>query len=258
MGKDRHCRQDQITDLSLDHDPTHQTGQAGAFFGRRHGKKLRKEQAQSLAGLFPQLAIDCQKPIVPAQNFPEPKNGYWLEIGFGGGEHLLRNAQAHPDIGHFGCEPFINGLAKLVLAIGRTGLDNIRLHDDDAVHVLTQLPDASLDRIYLLYPDPWPKRRHHKRRFVSEATLAHFARVLKPDGLFCFASDIDHYVGWTLARILKSEHFEWLAESASDWKRPWDGWQSTRYEAKALREGRTPSYITARRRGSAGHADQRG
>ena len=248
MGKDRYRRQAQISDLSLDHDPTPKAGMAGAFFGRRHGKKLRKEQAQSLAGLFPQFALDCQKSIVPAQVFQEPKKAYWLEIGFGGGEHLLHNAQTHPDIGHFGCEPFVNGLAKLVAAIGRTGLDNIRLHDDDAVELLIQLPDASLERIYLLYPDPWPKRRHHKRRFVSDSTLSHFARVLKPEGLFCFASDIDHYVGWTLARILKSEHFEWLAESAADWKQPWDGWQSTRYEAKALREGRLPSYITARRR----------
>lgn len=231
----------------MDHDLADQCGKAGAFFGRRHGKKLRKEQAESLAGLFPQLAIDCKKTVVPQQLFASSKQQYWLEIGFGGGEHLLRNARAHPDIGHLGCEPFINGLAKLVAAIGRSGLDNIRLHDDDAVDLLAQLPEASLDRIYLLYPDPWPKRRHHKRRFVSEATLAAFARVLKPDGLFCFASDIDHYVGWTLARLLKSPHFEWLAESAADWKHPWAGWESTRYEAKAFREERIPSYITARR-----------
>jgi len=233
----------------LERDLPDHFGKAGAFFGRRHGKKLRKEQAESLAGLFPQLAIDCKKPVVPQQVFATAYQDYWLEIGFGGGEHLLRNAQAHPEIGHFGCEPFINGLAKLVAAIGRSGLDNIRLHDDDAVELLGQLPDASLDRIYLLYPDPWPKRRHHKRRFVSEATLAEFARVLKPHGLFCFASDIDHYVGWTLARLLKSPHFDWLAETAADWKQPWSGWESTRYEAKALREGRVPSYITARRRG---------
>jgi tRNA (guanine-N7-)-methyltransferase len=233
----------------LERDLPDHFGKAGAFFGRRHGKKLRKEQAESLAGLFPQLAIDCKKPVVPQQVFATAYQDYWLEIGFGGGEHLLRNAQAHPEIGHFGCEPFINGLAKLVAAIGRSGLDNIRLHDDDAVELLGQLPDASLDRIYLLYPDPWPKRRHHKRRFVSEATLAEFARVLKPQGLFCFASDIDHYVGWTLARLLKSPHFDWLAETAADWKQPWSGWESTRYEAKALREGRVPSYITARRRG---------
>jgi len=233
----------------LERDLPDHFGKAGAFFGRRHGKKLRKEQAESLAGLFPQLAIDCKKPVVPQQVFATAYQDYWLEIGFGGGEHVLRNAQAHPEIGHFGCEPFINGLAKLVAAIGRSGLDNIRLHDDDAVELLGQLPDASLDRIYLLYPDPWPKRRHHKRRFVSEAALAEFARVLKPQGLFCFASDIDHYVGWTLARLLKSPHFDWLAETAADWKQPWSGWESTRYEAKALREGRVPSYITARRRG---------
>jgi tRNA (guanine-N7-)-methyltransferase len=236
--------------LSADHDSCEPKIRAGAFFGRRHGKKLRQEQAQGLAGLFPQLALDCTTPLIPDTLFATPKQAYWLEIGFGGGEHLLRNAQAYPEIGHLGCEPFINGLAKLVAGIGRANLHNIRLHDDDALQVLNLLPDASLERIYLLYPDPWPKRRHHKRRFVSDAMLAHCARVLKPDGLFCFASDIDHYVGWTLARLLRSDAFEWLADGPADWKQPWDGWQSTRYEAKALREGRVPSYITARRRGS--------
>jgi tRNA (guanine-N7-)-methyltransferase len=248
LGKDRYRRYHQSQDLSADSDKADTKTMAGAFFGRRHGKKLRQEQARGLAGLFPQLALDCSKPLVPESLFATPRQGYWLEIGFGGGEHLLRNAQAHPEIGHLGCEPFINGLAKLVAAIGRDGLDNIRLHDDDALQVLDQLPDASLDRIYLLYPDPWPKRRHHKRRFVSDTMLGHFARVLKPGGLFCFASDIDHYVGWTLARLLRSPHFDWCAEEPADWKVPWAGWQSTRYEAKALREGRVPSYITARRR----------
>lgn len=237
--------------MSADSDSFEPKGRAGAFFGRRHGKTLRQEQAQGLAGLFPQLALDCSNPIHPDTLFASPRQAYWLEIGFGGGEHLLRNAKAHPEIGHLGCEPFINGLAKLVSAIGRDGLDNIRLHDDDALQVLNQLPDASLDRIYLLYPDPWPKRRHHKRRFVSDVMLTHFARVLKPGALFCFASDIDHYVGWTLARLLRSDQFDWCAEKPADWKEPWAGWQSTRYEAKALREGRVPSYITARRRGSA-------
>ena len=241
--------------MSLDRDPTEKTGRAGAFFGRRHGKKLRKEQAQNLAGLFPQLALDCRTSLQPEQIFPVVKKGYWLEIGFGGGEHLLHNAQTYPEIGHLGCEPFINGLAKLVAAIGRTGLDNIRLHDDDALQVLARLPDAALDRIYLLYPDPWPKRRHHKRRLVSEANLA---RVLKPGGLFCFASDIDHYVGWTLARLLNSPDFEWLAANARDWQQPWADWPGTRYEAKALREGRAPSYITARRRDVSATPDQAG
>ena len=220
----------------------------GAFFGRRAGKKLRKEQAQGLAELFPHLALECTQQVHPETLFPTPKSAYWLEIGFGGGEHLLANAQAHPEIGHLGCEPFINGLAKLVAAIGRQGLTNIRLHDDDALDLLRQLPPASLDRIYLLYPDPWPKRRHHKRRFVSDSVLALLAHVLKPNGLFCFASDIDHYVGWTLAHLLRSDQFDWIAETALDWKTPWAGWQSTRYEAKALREGRVPSYLTARRR----------
>ena len=234
--------------MSADSDRFEHKGRAGAFFGRRHGKTLRQEQAQGLAGLFPQLALDCSQPLRPDTLFATPLQAYWLEIGFGGGEHLLRTAKAHPEIGHLGCEPFINGLAKLVSAIGRDGLDNIRLHDDDALQVLNQLPDASLDRIYLLYPDPWPKRRHNKRRFVSDENLARLARVLKPGGEFRFASDIDHYVGWTLARILRSPDFVWTAEQPDDWRLPWENWPSTRYEAKAIREGRISSYITARRR----------
>ena len=146
------------------------------------------------------------------------------------------------------CEPFINGMAKLVLLIEQDGIEAIRLHNDDAVQLLDQLPDASLDRVYLLYPDPWPKRRHYKRRFVSDENLARIARVLKSGGEFRFASDIDHYVGWTLARILRSPDFVWTAQQPDEWRLPWDNWQSTRYEAKAMREGRISSYIIAKKR----------
>lgn len=222
-------------------------GQRGAFYGRRQGKRLRPKQAAGLSGTLPGLSIDCTGPVQPASLFSDPKSAYWLEIGFGGGEHLINNARLHPDVGHLGCEPFINGLAKLVLQIGESGIDNIRLHNDDAVQLLDQLPDGALDRVYLLYPDPWPKRRHYKRRFVSDDNLARIARVLKKGGEFRFASDIDHYVGWTLARVLRSPDFVWTADTADDWRKPWDNWPSTRYEAKAIREGRQSSYITARR-----------
>ena len=225
-----------------------EAAQRGAFYGRRQGKRLRPKQAAGISGTLPNLQIDCSGPVRPDALFASDKTAYWLEIGFGGGEHLINNASLHPDIGHLGCEPFINGMAKLVLLIEKEGIDAIRLHNDDAVQLLDQLPDASLDRIYLLYPDPWPKRRHNKRRFVSDENLSRMARVLKPGGKFRFASDIDHYVGWTLARILRSPDFVWTAEQPDDWRLPWENWPSTRYEAKAIREGRKSSYIIAKRR----------
>lgn len=225
-----------------------EAAQRGAFYGRRQGKRLRPKQAAGISGTLPNLQIDCSGPVRPDALFASDKTAYWLEIGFGGGEHLINNARLHPDIGHLGCEPFINGMAKLVLLIEKEGIDAIRLHNDDAVQLLDQLPDASLDRIYLLYPDPWPKRRHNKRRFVSDENLSRMARVLKPGGEFRFASDIDHYVGWTLARILRSPDFVWTAEQPDDWRLPWENWPSTRYEAKAIREGRKSSYIIAKRR----------
>jgi tRNA (guanine-N7-)-methyltransferase len=225
-----------------------EAAQRGAFYGRRQGKRLRPKQAAGISGTLPNLQIDCSGPVRPDALFASDKTAYWLEIGFGGGEHLINNASLHPDIGHLGCEPFINGMAKLVLLIEKEGIDAIRLHNDDAVQLLDQLPDASLDRIYLLYPDPWPKRRHNKRRFVSDENLSRMARVLKPGGEFRFASDIDHYVGWTLARILRSPDFVWTAEQPDDWRLPWENWPSTRYEAKAIREGRKSSYLIAKRR----------
>jgi tRNA (guanine-N7-)-methyltransferase len=225
-----------------------EAAQRGAFYGRRQGKRLRPKQAAGISGTLPNLQIDCSGPVRPDALFASDKTAYWLEIGFGGGEHLINHASLHPDIGHLGCEPFINGMAKLVLLIEKEGIDAIRLHNDDAVQLLDQLPDASLDRIYLLYPDPWPKRRHNKRRFVSDENLSRMARVLKPGGEFRFASDIDHYVGWTLARILRSPDFVWTAEQPDDWRLPWENWPSTRYEAKAIREGRKSSYLIAKRR----------
>jgi tRNA (guanine-N7-)-methyltransferase len=220
----------------------------GAFYGRRKGHRLRKEQAGRVEGLLPGLRVDTSRPVEPSALFAEPVSDVWLEIGFGGGEHLLSNLRARPMIGHIGCEPFVNGMAKLLAAIDQEGLGNIRLHDGDALDVLRQLPDGALGRVYLLYPDPWPKRRQRKRRFVSDAMIGELARVIRTGGEFRFASDIDHYVGWTLARLLRSTAFDWTAECADDWRRPWADWPGTRYEAKAFREGRVPSYIIARRR----------
>ncbi len=219
----------------------------GAFFGRRKGKKLRLGQADLFETLLPRLRIDLATPLTASALFAKPVDELWLEIGFGGGEHLLQRAAENPTIGFIGCEPFVNGMAKMLAVIDREERDNIRLYDADALELLRYLPDASLGRVYLLYPDPWPKRRQNKRRFVSEVTLALIARVLKPGGEFRFASDIDHYVGWTLERAMRSPDLRWTAERPDDWRQPWDGWQSTRYELKAQREGRKSAYLTFER-----------
>jgi tRNA (guanine-N7-)-methyltransferase len=219
------------------------TERAGAFFGRRKGKKLRAGQDDLVQNLLP--AIRVSPGSAPASLFPDRQaRETWLEIGFGGGEHLAAQARAHQDVNFIGCEPFVNGMAKLLAAIDHERLDNIRVWDDDVTDLLPTLPDASFDRVYILYPDPWPKRRQRKRRLVSEETLAMLARVMKPGSELRFASDIDDYIGWVLARILRSPDFRWTATRADDWRKPYEGWPGTRYEAKAIREGRVPSYLT--------------
>jgi tRNA (guanine-N7-)-methyltransferase len=218
-----------------------------AFFGRRKGPALRPHQAQLLQTLLPQLSLDLNQPFKPEEVFSWRPKTLCLEIGFGGGEHLLAQAQTAPEVGFIGCEPFTNGMAKALAAISATGISNVRLHFGDAVELLAWLPADSLARIDLLYPDPWPKRRHWKRRFVQPVRIAEFARILRPGGEFRFASDWPPYVAWTLALISRSEAFEWTAERPADWRSPWPGYQRTRYEAKAIREGRRPCYLTFRR-----------
>lgn len=218
-----------------------------AFFGRAKGKKLRTGQENVLQTLLPELRIDPDMTLDSA--FGRPVSQLWLEIGFGGGEHLAHQARGNPDIGFVGCEPFINGMAKLLAVIELEKLDNIRLWDRDATELLPRLPESVFDTVYLLYPDPWPKRRQRKRRFISDETLEMLARLIKPGGEFRFATDIDDYAGWGLTRILQSKHFTWTAEKPDDWRKPWANWPGTRYEAKALREGRVPSYMTFKRLG---------
>ncbi len=220
-----------------------------AFFGRRKGKPLRERQAAHLEHLLPLLKLDLEEPA-PADLtalFPEPVERIRLEIGFGGGEHLIHRAAEDPATGFIGVEPFVNSMAKLLGQIEAKAIRNIRLYDDDATQVLDWLPAASVDQIDLLYPDPWPKRKHWKRRFVSQINLDRFARILKPGGLFYFASDIDSYINWTLIHCRDHAAFEWTAERAADWLTPFAGWPSTRYEAKARREGRSSAYLTFRR-----------
>lgn len=220
-----------------------------SLHGRRKGKPLSARRSGLLADTYPGLALDLETPAPHplAALFPGSVDDVRLEIGFGGGEHLIAEAIAAPGTGFIGVEPFIEGLAKAVAAIADKELRTIRLHDGDAVHVLDWLPPDSLSRVDLLYPDPWPKRRHWKRRFVSSANLDRIARVLAPGGLFRVASDIDDYIAWTLRHLLARDDFTWTAEVADDWRKPFPGWPGTRYEAKALAAGRRPTYLAFRR-----------
>jgi tRNA (guanine-N7-)-methyltransferase len=224
-------------------------GRHGALFGRRKGHKLRPHQAGLLETLLPRLALDLTVPPGDLTGlFPVPVEAVRLEIGFGGGEYLVAEAQRQPRTGFIGVEPFVNGMAKALAAIAACRLGNIRLHHGDAADVIAWLPPAGLACVDLVYPDPWPKRRHWKRRFVQDASLVGIARVLRPGGEFRFASDIPDYAAWTLERGLRSPDLSWTAERADDWRLPWPGFTVTRYEAKAKVAGRGPCYLIFRRR----------
>ena len=218
----------------------------GSFFGRRRGKPIRSGQQEAVDTLAPRLLVDVAGPVLSDATslFPMPVEAVRLEIGFGGGEHLLHRAAESPSSGFIGVEPFENGMAKLLASLARAPVPNIRTFDRDAGLLLDWLPASCLDSVDLLYPDPWPKKRHWKRRFVNARNLDRLARAMKPGARFRFASDIDHYVNWTLHEVRRHGALVWTAESADDWRRPYDGWPGTRYEAKALREGRTPAYLT--------------
>jgi tRNA (guanine-N7-)-methyltransferase len=222
------------------------------FYGRFKGKTLRPTQIEylqnDLDALSPGPISVEENPDRTALDMSAIFDGkpVWLEIGFGGGEHLVHQATQNPDVGIIGCEPFINGVAMLLGKIRDADARNIRVYPGDARHLFDVVPEGSIDRAFLLYPDPWPKKRHHRRRFVTAEHLEPLARVLKKDAIFRVATDIPDYVRQTLQEVPKAG-FEWLAEGPEDWRTPWCDWISTRYEQKALREGRTPHYLTFRR-----------
>ncbi len=235
---------------SRNHDET-ATHRQGSFFGRRKGHRLRAHQADLIERLLPRLAlnIEAPPPLDLESLFNAPVDRVRLEIGFGGGEHLVAEARAFPEIGFIGCEPYVNGMAKILTLIEAHSVRNIRLFAGDAAELLSWAPQRSLERIDLIHPDPWPKRRHWKRRFVQDASIAAMARVLIDAGEFRFVSDIDDYCAWTLAHFLRSPDFAWTAERARDWREPWPNYTMTRYGRKAEREGRKPTYLSFRKVG---------
>lgn len=227
------------------HHPLNVSGEPRAFFGRRSGKRLHKGQQQLFDNLLPRLEITFANDaalLAPRVPFANPNAPLYLEIGYGGGEHLARLAKSSPHTNFIGAEVFSGGIAKLLQKIDQEELQNIRLYNFDALPLLSDIPDASLDGAYLLYPDPWPKTRHHKRRFISPTTLAELARTLKPGAIFRFATDIEDYANWTLAHILRAPAFRFAPDQARIWHKPYPGWEPTRYEEKARAEGRNVSF----------------
>lgn len=222
------------------------------FYGRTKGKTLKASQRAYLSEDLAPLRLDgVEWDDNPERQLLDLNASFegreiWLEIGFGGGEHLVHQAAQNPGVGIIGAEPFINGVAMLLGKIRQAGVANLRIHPGDVRDLFDVLPAQSVAKAFLLYPDPWPKTRHHRRRFVTEEHLAPLARVMKPEAEFRVATDIPDYVRQTLEEVPKAG-FEWLADGPSDWRAPWDDWISTRYEQKALREGRVPHYLTFRR-----------
>lgn len=219
------------------------------LYGRRQDKPLKKRQASLMKTLLPLVKTPELNggPIDPAKLFPEADEA-WLEIGFGGGEHIAWQAAQHKRVGLIGAEPFVNGVAKLLVRIDDEKLDNIRIHFGDARPLMEALPAASLMRIYVLHPDPWPKKRHHKRRVVSPWFFNEAARLLRTGGVLRVSSDIPDYIRWTLMHAQNAPDFTWTAEKSSDWRTAPADWPETRYEAKARRVGRTPAYLQFQRR----------
>lgn len=210
-------------------DPRH-----GALrsYGRIKSRPIKPRQAGLMDSLLPRLTM-AEGPLDPRALAPDAGE-VWLEIGFGGGEHMAAQAARRPDVLLLGAEPFLNGIASALRHIDEQGLANVRLKPGDARELLAQLPDASLDRVFILFPDPWPKARHKKRRLIQADTVAELARVLKLGGRLRFATDWADYAAWTLQRLIAAPAFRWTAERADDWRRPPADHITTRYEQKRL------------------------
>lgn len=219
-------------------------------YGRRRGRKLRPGRRQLNDSLLPQLAFALPEAgsFDPRALFPAAPTELWLEIGFGGGEHLAEQAERHPDIGLLGSEVFENGVARLVGEVARRNLGNIRIFPDDARLLLDALPPASLGRVFILFPDPWPKLRHHKRRLVATPTLDRLAIVMRPGAELRLATDDRDYLAWMLEHATAHPAFRWLARAPADWRERPSDWPPTRYEEKTRAAGRDPAFLRFVRR----------
>ena len=223
------------------------------WYGRRRGHKLGKGRQYLLDTLLPRLRL------LPPEDgflnlysvFPKPPEDIWLEVGFGGGEHFAAQARAYPGIGFIGCEPYVNGVAALLARVEGEGISNIRIYDDDARLLFERLPDACFGRVFILFSDPWPKKRHRRRRFIGAETLGDLARLMKDGAEVRFASDDEDYVAWTLEHFIRHSCFAWTARRPRDWRRrPHNGFE-TRYEIKALARGASCFYLCFIRRSRA-------
>jgi tRNA (guanine-N7-)-methyltransferase len=216
------------------------------LYGRRTGHKLRQGQAALVEELLPHITVPAEGPLTAQRLFGDERP-LWLEIGFGRGEHLGAQAEANRQVGLIGCEPFLDGVVGALMEVRDRGLTNVRLHNGDALDVIDRLPDASVDRVFLLHPDPWPKARHAKRRFMNPGPIDLVARILKPGGEFRLGTDHPVYCRWAMMQMGRRTDFRWLAETPADFQtRPAD-WPQTRYEAKARRIGHEVWYFRYRR-----------
>lgn len=225
------------------------------IYGRRRGRKLSPTRESRFEVWLPRLrfaAPEAGTHLDPASLFPAPKTAYWVEVGFGDGGHMFALSQQHPEIGFIGVEPYEHGVAKLVMQIADRHergdhRDNIRILTDDARLLLKALPDGSVARGFVLFPDPWPKKRHNWRRIVNADTLADWARLIPEGGELRLATDVPDYQRWMLRHILAAPRFAWTAERSADWlQRPAD-WPASKYEQKAIAAGRTPHYYRLHR-----------
>lgn len=213
------------------------------FYGRRHGRPLRAARADALRERWPQVSLDGLDGAMDPRALMPGLSGYALEIGFGGGEHLAYHLASRPDWGFIGIEPFVDGVANLLKNVAEENLPRLRVSQQDARLLLPRIPDGALDAIYILFPDPWPKTRHQRRRIVNRDVLRECARIAKPGAELRLATDIPDYCAWMFDHLRAVPAWRWTAERADDWRvRPPD-WPQTRYEAKALREGRKGVFL---------------
>ncbi len=230
-------------------DPSqHRTDELRSF-GRRRGRKLSPLQSDLMAAVLPRVCLDLKQPPPASLRtlFDPTVTDVWLEIGFGGGEHLLWQAEHNRNVGLIGCEPFEDGVVKVLRGIEQNALSNIRVHDDDARDVLRWLPKHRVSRAFVLFPDPWPKVRHRKRRLVNAQLIQALARVVRPGGELRLGTDIGDYARTMLIALQSSDHFQWTATKAADWRLRPDDWPETRYEQKARREGRVCYFLSLRK-----------